>query len=281
MGRPYIPRTNNGGNFCGHDPLRPQFTLAIPAKKGQGGLPRVLTLCMERITNYYYRPRKVLPSLDLVNGSVRQQRSERREACICVLASLLKYTDLSSLRVGIPTSEGFLNLTVSYLARNTGMTLKRVERALADLKGAGLLTISQPRELKADGAWRGLAAVKAINKDLFAAFGLSVMLKKERDKASKRLKRKSLQWKEDRAKNDRATRTSRARLSLFLGSWANRKSPTNNKAVINETASPPEDPEARRRYVLKLLELKEKHWDWSKEEIEAEAVKQTAQDRTA
>lgn len=281
---PYTPRHNFGGNFCGHDPLHPRFTLEKPAKKGAGGLPRVLTLCMERITGYYNRPRKVLPSLDLANGSERQQRSERREACICVLASLLKYTDLASLRVGIPTSQGFLNLTVNYLARNTGMTLKRVERALADLKAAGLLTVSQPRQLTKDGSWRGLAAVKAVSKDLFAVFGLAVMLKKERDKASKRLKEKAQKWAEELAPKEPGNRTARARLSLFMGALADgvKKRPARKPAApIDPNAVPPPDPEEHRRYILKVLELKGIHWDWSKEAIEQEAARQIAQDKSA
>jgi len=34
------------------------------------------------------------------------------------------------------------------------MTLKRVERALADLKSSGLVTLSQPRKRLPDGAWK-------------------------------------------------------------------------------------------------------------------------------
>ncbi len=144
MDRAYVPRANLGGNFCGHDPLSPRLTLASPAKTGMGGIPRVLTLCSERLKDYYDSPRKVIPSLDLANGSKCQQRSERREACILLMTALLKHTDLASLRVGIPTRDGFLGLTVDYIARQTGMTLKRVERALTDLKASGLVTLPKP-----------------------------------------------------------------------------------------------------------------------------------------
>jgi len=85
------------------------------------------------------------PSLDLANGSNRQQRSERREACILMLTVLLKYTDLASLRIGIPTPDGFLSLTIDFLAKQTGMALRRAERALADLKAAGLVTCPTPQ----------------------------------------------------------------------------------------------------------------------------------------
>ena len=129
-------RINTGGNFCGHNPLKPLFTLAKPARKGKGGIPRVLTLCAERLTNYYNKPRKIIPSLDLANGSQRQQRSERRESCIRLMSALLKRVDLASLRVGIPTANGFMSYTVDYVTIDTGMNQKRVERALSDLKAA-------------------------------------------------------------------------------------------------------------------------------------------------
>ena len=172
MGRPYAPRENLGGNFCGHDPQNPRLTLEKPAKTGKGGIPFVLTRLMARLKSYYDNPRQIIPSLNLANGSERQQRSERREACLLLLMALLKYTDLASLRVGIPTQDGFLSLTVDYIGKQTGMAPKRVERALADLKAAGLVTIVQPRKRLPDGSWKGLAAVKAVSRHLFALFGL-------------------------------------------------------------------------------------------------------------
>ena len=264
MGRAYVPRENLGGNFCGHAPLSPRFTLARPAKTGKGGIPRVLTLCAERLKDYYYGPRKVIPSLDLANGSERQQRSERREACVLLLTALLKYTDLTSLRVGIPTQDGFLSLTVDFIAKQTGMTLKRVERALADLKTSGLVTLSQPRKRLPDGAWKGLAAVKAISRHLFAIFGLGRRLKQERTKASKRLKQKTQQW---ALAADKATRAGQARLALALKALPSLSGRPGGKPKHK----PPDDLEYRRRLNLKLAELKAKHWDWSRERLIEEA----------
>ena len=257
MGRAYVPRENLGGNFCGHAPLNPRFTLARPAKTGTGGIPCVLTLCAERLQAYYYSPRTVIPSLDLANGSERQQRSERREACILLLTALLKYTDLTSLRVGIPTQDGFLSLTVDYFAKQTGMTLKRVERALADLKTSGLVTLSQPRKRLPDGSWQGLAAVKAISRHLFAVFGLDRRLKRERTKASKRLKQKAQQW---ALEADKATRAGQARLALAMKAWP-------GKPGGKPKHKPPDDWEYRRQLNLKLAELKERHWDWSRDRL--------------
>lgn len=281
----YIPRENAlGGNFCGHDPASPRFTLADPAKKGKGGIPRVLTLCMERLKDYYYRPRKVIPSLDLANGSERQQRSERREACICLMAALLKFTDVASLRVGIPTKDGFVNLTVDLIARHTGMNLKRVERALHGLKAAGLVTVSQPRQLKEDGTWKGLAAVKAISRHLFAVFGLGSMLKYERDKASKRLKKKQRQWEQDaETEKGQNTRTGRARFGLFMGGMASqvndKRKPKPKPQTTNRQSR--DDFEYRKQQMVRAGELKQANPDWSRDKCFEEADKQLSGRRMA
>ena len=218
-GHPYVPRVNEGGNFCGHDPLNPSFTLKRPAKTGKGGIPRVLTLCMKRITDYYDNPRKKIPSLDLVNGSPRQQRSERRESCTCLLACLLSNTEVVSLRTGVPTEKGFINFTVDFLANYSGLTMSRTERALHDLKAAGLVTVSQARKTLADGSIRGVAAVKVISKQVFRLFGLGVMLDIERKKARKRLKAKQDKWRKDKAAQP-TTETEKARYAVFFNAVA-------------------------------------------------------------
>jgi len=208
----------------------------------------------------------VIPSLDLANGSIRQQRSERREACVILLKALLKHTDVASLRVGIPTEDGFLNLTVNYIANQTGMTLKRVERALKDLKAAGLITVSQPRELKPDGTWRGLAAVKAVSKNLFGAFGLQVMLEKERKKASKRLKEKT-----PKSPEKIITITSQARSNLFLQAT---KSSLHSKRDFNTNfAKPPDNEHDQRRLARILIKIKLENPGWNADKIKQEARK--------
>ncbi len=265
-------RENIGGNFCGHDPASPRLTLESAAKKGKGGIPRVLTLCMERLKDYYYRPRKVIPSLDRANGSERQQRSERREACICLLSSLLKFTDVASLRVGIPTKNGFVNLTVDVIAKHAGMNQKRIERALQDLKAAGLVTVSQPREKKADGSWRGLAAVKAVSKHLFGVFGLATMLKLERDKASKRLKRKEKSW-EQQGYSKPQTQTGKARFGLFNAALGN-KTPTELATRPSANDPPPTHPKIQLQKMLRAAEFKQANPSWTREQCYEEASKE-------
>ncbi|WP_131679688.1 hypothetical protein [Metapseudomonas furukawaii] len=186
--RPYVPRTNSGGNFCGHNPDAPRLQLAKPTTLKNR--PRILQRLQEAVRQYYRSPSR-LPSLNAANRSQRQQRSERREACILALTSILEFTDLTSLRCGIPTAAGFQSLTLEYLAAFTGMGLRRMERAVADLKRSNILTVAQPRQLQEDGTYRGLAAVKAVNNLLFGAFGLLKWLKHERQRASERLAKRA------------------------------------------------------------------------------------------
>lgn len=188
VGRTYTPRVNEGGNFCGHAPDAPRLELSRASTLK--ARPRVLAKLQQEVRQYYRDPSR-LPSLNAANKSKRQQRSERREACLLALTAILEFTDLTSLRCGIPTREGFVSLTIDYLVKFTGMGMRRMERAIADLKNGNILTIAQPRQLNEDGSWRGLAAVKAVNRHLFTAFGLARWLKHERDRAAARLQKKT------------------------------------------------------------------------------------------
>lgn len=188
VARAYTPRENSGGNFCGHQPDAPRLELVKPTTDKIR--PKLLAELQGRVRQYYRAPRYI-PSLNAANGSKRQQRSERREACLLLLSAILEFTDLASLRCGVPTSAGFISLTLDYLVQYTGLGMRRAERAMADLKNANLLTVSQPRQLQDDGSWRGLAAVKAVNALLFTTFGLHERLRHERDRATKRLAKKA------------------------------------------------------------------------------------------
>lgn len=156
----HVIRENAGGNYCGHNPLSPILDLVVPVGTGKGGVPAILGKLSARLDQYYWNPKKVLPSLNFANGSTRKQRTERREACVRLLRAIVGYTDLTSLRVGVPTKDGFVSLTMTVLAKRAGLTPSRADRAMRDLKAANLLTVSQPRQLQPDGSWKGLAAVK-------------------------------------------------------------------------------------------------------------------------
>jgi len=89
---------------------------------------------------------------------------------------------------------------------------------------------------------------------LFALFGLGGMLKRERDKASKRLAKKS----------KRRGTAGQARLTLALKALTGKLSSKPNR-------TPPGDLEYRRRRDVKALELKQTHPHWTRDQLIKEA----------
>lgn len=181
----YVPRINSGGNFCGHYPESPTLAtlITIPDK-----LPSVLTEICIRIRAYFSNP-DVLPTLNASNNSKKQQSSARREACILVVQAIALSTELSTMRCGIPSAEGFAPLTFKTLAKRAGLSLSRVNRAVKCLKRASLLsvTIIADRD-DLTGKFKGVPAIKCLNPMLFSFFGLGLMLERARKAAYKRLK---------------------------------------------------------------------------------------------
>lgn len=190
-GQPLKTRINSSGNRCGHDPQNPR--LKLPDTNIEDRLPLLLTLVTRRLRDYFNFP-GLLPALNFSNGSTAQQRSERRESCILVLSAMLTRMDLTSLRVGYPSAEGFSNFTAKYITKQAGLSNSQTKGALRDLKAAGILTITRRCEKQDDGSYKGLAAVKCISRHFFAALGFVTMLEKERLKASRRLKKKMTEW---------------------------------------------------------------------------------------
>ncbi|MBZ0331018.1 hypothetical protein KZO25_11900 [Halomonas sp. ANAO-440] len=226
--------------------------------------------------DYYSSPWKI-PSLNLANGSNRQQRSERREACLSTLWAILKFTDLVTLKVGVPTPEGgFMNLTVRYLARQTGLQQRRVERALADLQRAGLVGVHARCELRADGSYKGLAAIKNVSKLFFAIFGLQFRLGFERKRAAKRLKKK-------RGEQARisTTRTATARRNLTAKAALDRAGSTvqqlglgkKNQRRQNDERSRALNEEQQRQLNELMFQFKLAHPDWTAEQCREAAEK--------
>lgn len=251
MTRAYVPRVNQGGNFCGHNPAKPRFQIAKPASER---LPLVVRRLMERAQDFYWRP-DTIPTLAAANNSVRRMRSERREGVLQILAAILKFTDVASLRVGIPTDAGFAGLTITTLASHAGVSLRRAERAIANLKTAGLLTVASVAERQADGSYIGVAAVKAVSKHLWGVFGLLDMLKHEREKAAKRTRKTA-------RRNDNLVSRAASRAALTFDAIRERMGMRPTRAT---------DPEQRRAIALREIELRQQHPDWPAADIRRKA----------
>jgi len=169
------------GNRCDHSPASPRF-FQLPAEHKPR--PGILTELYKRVQDYYRKPR-LLPTLNAANESKRQQRSERREACLLMLGALTHYLDIKTLRVGIPLRDGrsMRGLSMVELCDRAGLTLRRAERAIADLVRAGIVKVHRICEQDDHGSFKGLPAIRTISKSLFQAFGLGKRLVKERAKA--------------------------------------------------------------------------------------------------
>lgn len=175
------------GNHCQHIPDNPRWF--SPPK--QHSRPAIITQALVKIRSYYAKPNAVLPLLNFANGSKRQQRSERRESCLILLACLLHYLDLASLRVGIPQTDGsFQGITMGFIVEKCAMSLRRTERALADLVKAGLITVHPYCQKRDDNTYKGFAAIRTLDARFFTLFGMDKWLKHEREKAAERQKKR-------------------------------------------------------------------------------------------
>lgn len=176
------------GNRCGHVPAAPRFYATSPRLDGIQ-FPKIIDKALDKITEFYQRP-ALIPTLAKSTRSTdrhaRQKRSERREACISLLGALLQYTDLVTLRIGRPGDDGFNGIRMEQLADLAGLTLRRAERAYADLVRAGLVKTHPIAEKQADGSYKGLAAIRTLSKHLFGVLGLGTWLERERKRAHRR-----------------------------------------------------------------------------------------------
>ncbi|MDF1583642.1 MAG: replication protein RepA [Methyloprofundus sp.] len=175
------------GNNCGHILNSPRWFEA-PENHTR---PHIIKDLINSMQSYYQEPAALIPSLNQANGSDRQQRSERREACISVLGCLVHYLDLATMRVGIPQADqSFKGITMAFIAERCNLTLRRTERAVADLVKSGLLTVYPLCEKLEDATYKGYAAIRTISTKLFAIFGMRGKLQYERDKAAARARKK-------------------------------------------------------------------------------------------
>lgn len=254
------------GNRCGHDPRNPRLE---PRRPAATNVPPVLSAMLEKIKVYFDKP-EFFPSLNDANGSIRQQRSERREACLLALAIILKYLNIVSLRCEIPTANGFMALTIDWLAKQAGLTLRRMERAIKDLKTAGIIEVKERSVIKEKG-FRSIAAVKSVSMHLFAICGLKRDLeeqaaKRKRDKERTDAKAKRVDAAQEEAENARTALRWKSVVGNALG-----KPSTRRRVDELEKQKSASSVENRHQFNIRCMELRVAHPDWSDEDIRREA----------
>jgi hypothetical protein len=77
-------------------------------------------------------------------------------------------------------------LTMPFLAELSGLGERRAERAIHDLKAAGIITVHSICQQLDDATYKGFAAIRTVTRHLFTALGLNAWLEHERRKALER-----------------------------------------------------------------------------------------------
>jgi len=248
-------------NSFGHDRLNPVFLTVDPVKKG--GRPPVLTRLASRLPQLYSMLTraqwKTLSSFTVsrTNRKPRQRQiySQRREAVVRLLQAMVTSLDVRTMAVVCPDGRtGRLEpVTLAWLAKNSGLGLKRTDRAMADIQAMGLVFVKQRRERTDTGEWRSKAAIRRVSKLLFSVLGLGDELDKSRKQKLSRLRINE----EKRDFIDDRTKTEKARGMLLTRSMlkaATGVSKTNTQRRQGSNYSPdPDCTENRRQDVLQRL----------------------------
>ena len=186
------------GNKCGHCPSTPRY---FKPPENHASRPFVLKEIIKGVRKYFADP-SLLPLLNAANGSDRQQRSERREACVALMGCIVHYTELVTFNVGIPQADGSMaGLTMPYLAAQSGLGERRAERAMHDLVAAGILTVHTICVKISDTVYKGVAAIRTVSEHFFAALGFAAWLRHERRKAAERKAKKDKKRNQKNAAN--------------------------------------------------------------------------------
>ena len=204
--RHYTPRVYRGGNYCGHDPHAPKFPQVIN-RLLEAKLHPLQKVAIRNLGGYYRSP-SMLEMLGRIkangeyrarrnDGGFRKVRSERADIIAMVLAYLIGKVNLVKLQVGVipyHDPDGLIGApTQASIATALGESEGRVYKALAHLRNAGYITITQRRRPRKDGdGWESLPPVICIKDSVFVLAGISKKwLKRTRDWKYKA-------WKEER-----------------------------------------------------------------------------------
>ena len=181
----YVPRINHGGNFCGHYPQSPRFLISVNPhvlgvdidELGDHRRPAILYQMCEKINGYYDDP-DTIPSFNSANShrrsSDRKRNSARRKALIDLTTVMVMNMDLSSLRVGYPTPEGFICRSVKWLAKKAKLSFSSCKRAMSDLLASGIISSYQYKQLinQERQEYRFHVAVRVFQPAFFALIGI-------------------------------------------------------------------------------------------------------------
>lgn len=182
----------SSGNRCGHMPHQPRLQLDKPIADN---VPYLLRKASELLPKWYWDTACRFKILKIGSCSERRIRSEFREAIIKVLLVLIKYLDLSSMRIGVPGAQGFTPFTLSFLADQAGISFKRTQRVIATLTKSGLIKAKRYCYIDDRTGQHRSYTIRTLARALFIALGIDAKTIKKGVKASReRIKRKRDQY---------------------------------------------------------------------------------------
>ena len=184
-------------------------------------LPWSIQLSQRSVLARISSPNKFLKGFSFTRKSVRKLRIEGVERDAAVILELLRYTDLTTMQVGVPNANGsFLKLPYRFFAKKAGWRtdedeeidkalvregkrpkergIKRVWRAFECLRRADYVDVIHSSKMLDDGSYEGMAAIKRVSPKLFYDLGISVkQLEKCRQQAKKRLLKLKEKYKQE------------------------------------------------------------------------------------
>lgn len=101
----------------------------------------------------------------------RQSRSERREACITLLQSMLYYQDDQTGIVGSRNGDIVYNTSIKKIASRANLKLRTALRAMSDIVNAGYLHTKKQYKRLSDGRFIGLPSFRQFTVKLFQELG--------------------------------------------------------------------------------------------------------------
>lgn len=250
------------GNRCGHIPEAPQLYIRPKEQKKTYSSIHIAT---ERLEEYYYQPvNNWLPNLHLRRKTLRQQRSERREAVLALASVMVNHVDMATMRVVRLFNNKLVELSIKELAAKAHIHLRRAERALKDLKEAGYIDLQYRVEHCADGTIKPKIAIKRLSALFFYHLGVSFeKLKKEGDRAKKHLAKFS--------------KHARMKASEFKGASTSFFKSFGNRPLFKRPAKANSDITQNKRRAEFAYTLKINHPDWGIDKIKQELDKQSTQ----
>lgn len=219
--------THRSGNKIGHDPNNLKLKTNYPIKKGKGGMPALLHDVSERLDKWAVEP-NLYPNFTRalsVNGM--HIRSEAREAIAVTLKAMLRKLNLATMVVAKPSTTGLRCWSVKKLLEDAPIGRKRLERVLHRFYRITLVESHRQCKKNEDGTYKHFASIRVISERLFELLGVTPeRIKKQRDKASDRIKQKAAEL---RMKAAQLVKTGKRAVDQATPFGANDSDPQPNK----------------------------------------------------